>query len=55
MNIEIVMQELDRMRTEFNINAYESGDPNTEKFWADRVEILAQALEYLWQYEDLME
>lgn len=55
MNIETVIRELGLLRAEFNIRAYEAGDVETEKRWSGRAEVVAAALEYLWQYQDLME
>lgn len=47
------MREIDRLRSELTVMAYESGDFDEEDHWQHYVEVLAQAAELLWQYSDL--
>lgn len=55
IDIEIVMQELERMKAEFNCKAFESETFSQEKRYQFQANILNDAIEYLWQYQDLME
>lgn len=54
MEISIVVLRIEQMIEEFTINA-DMSDFDEEKKWNDRIDALDQAIEYLWQYEDLME
>lgn len=53
--INKVIQELGKMRANFEARAFESGDLDTEKKWNDRIDLLNEAIEYLFQYQDLMD
>lgn len=53
MKLDKVIQELGRMRADFEVTAFESGDFETEMMWDDRVELINDAIEYLFQYQDL--
>jgi len=55
MDINDVIQELGKLRVTFEVNAFESGDFDTEKKWNDRVELINDAIEYLFQYQELMD
>lgn len=43
------------MRANFEARAFESGDFETEKRWYDYTDIINEAIEYLFQYQDLMD
>jgi hypothetical protein len=47
------MREIDQLRSELSIKAYESDDFDEEDWWQHWVEVLDQAAELLWQYSDL--
>lgn len=55
MNLREVQIELERIREDFIFKAHESGDFPEENLYTYRIEVIEEALEYLWQYEDLME
>lgn len=55
MNIKDVMYGIEKMRDELNVQAYETGDFRAEQSINHQIEILDSALEYLWQYGDLMD
>lgn len=53
-DITSVMYELKRIEGDFRLRAYESGSFSEEESLTAQADIISDALEYLWQYEDLM-
>lgn len=54
MEIQQVIDDLERLRTTLNIKAFDSGDYDEELMYSNQAELMAEAVEYLWQYQDLM-
>jgi hypothetical protein len=49
------MREIDGLRSELAVKAYEAPDFDEEDYWQHWVEVLGEAAELLWQYSDLCE
>lgn len=55
MEISNVIDELERIREDLNRKIHESSTYTEEVRWARDRDVVADAIEYLWQYEDLMQ
>lgn len=53
MEIREVRIELDRIREHLRLKAYESGSFDEEEFYENQANVIDEACEYLWQYEEL--
>lgn len=54
-SIEEVIRELSGLQGEFRLKAYESGSFTEEDRYTEDADVIADAMEYLWQYQGLME
>ena len=55
MEIGKVQDQLKRILAELEIKAHEAGSFAEEERYTYDAEVIVNALEYLWMYEDLME
>lgn len=51
MSVYNVIQELGKMRSTFEANAFEAGDFETQDKWNDRVDLINDAINYLWKLQ----